>query len=304
MGRPVLMLLVANVLGGLTYPLQKMALLVLPPATVTALRSLLGIALMAAWLAARREPLWPFPRRETGRLALLGVLGTALPMLLGAEGVHLSTATNASLLILLEPMSIVLCARLLLGERMGPRRTLGLLLGLAGAVAVVTEGLTAGPTLLREEHLLGNALLALSGLLWGLYTPLMKPLAGHRDPVALAFGAVVFAFALFVPAALREAPEWKGGPGLAGALLATAALGVLGTFLGTVLWTAALRHVSANAVAPLILVQPVVSAAAGAVFLGERLTLQAAAGGAVVAAGVLVSLGGGERPGGGAASGA
>jgi drug/metabolite transporter (DMT)-like permease len=290
MGRPVLCLLLANVIGGLTYPWQKMALEGLPPATVTALRSLLSLVLMAGWLALRRERPWPFPRRETGRLALVGILGVALPMLLGAEGVHRSTATNASLLILLEPVSIVLFARLLLGERMGPRPSAGLVLGLAGAVVVVTEGLTAGPTLLRGEHLIGNVLLALSGILWGIYTPLMKPLAGHRDPVALTFGSMAFAMALFVPAALVEAPRWTAGPSLAKALLCTAALGLLGSFLGTVLWTAALRHVSANAVAPLIFLQPVVSAIAGALFLDETISVQAGIGGAIVAVGVLVGL--------------
>jgi len=291
MSRPVLLLLIANILGGITYPLQKGALEGLPPATVTALRSLLGICLMAGWLAARRASLWPFPARETGRLALVGLLATALPMLLGAAGVQLSTATNASLLILLEPVSIVLFARILLGERMGVRGTVGLVLGLVGAVAVVTEGITAGPTLLGGEHLLGNCLLALSGILWGLYTPLLKPIAGHRDPAALAFGAMVFALALMIPAALREGPVPGGAPHLARALLCTAALGVVGSFLGTVLWTAALGHCSASAVANLIFVQPVVAAAAGAVFLGERPTLQAAIGGAIVGAGVLVSLG-------------
>ena len=128
----------------------------LPPATMTCLRSLIGTALMGAWLLARREPPWPFERRETGRLALLGILGVAVPLLVGTEGIERSTSTNASILILLEIPAIVLFARLLLGERMGARQAGGLALGLSGALAVVTEGATAGPTLLRGEHLLGN----------------------------------------------------------------------------------------------------------------------------------------------------
>jgi len=292
MRRGLLLLALANVIGGFTYPLQKWALEGLPPATMTCLRSLLGTLLMGGWLLARREPLWPFERRETGRLALLGLLGIAVPLLVGTEGIERSTSANASILILLEIPSIVLFARILLGERMGARRSAGLALGLAGALAVVTEGATAGPTLLRGEHLLGNVLLAASGVLWGLYTPLMKPLAANRSPVALAFAAMAFALVLFVPAAAREAPRWEAGPRLGEALLCTAALGVFASFLGTVLWTASLRDVPASAVAHLILIQPVVGAGAGALFLGERLTAQAAVGGALVAAGVLVSLSG------------
>ncbi len=299
MRRPLLLLVGCNVIGGLTYPGQVLALRGLPPDTVTLLRSLLSLALMAAWLAARRERLWPFSRREAGRLALLGTAGLAAPMLLGIEGVARSTGTNASILILLEPVSIVLFARLLLGERMGARRATSLAIALAGAIVLATEGASAG-SLLGGEHLAGNLLLLLSGVLWGLYTPLMKPLAADRSPVALALGATLFAQALFLPAAARELRGWTPGPGLGAALLWTAVLGVFASFLGTVFWTAALRDVPAVAVAPMILIQPVVGAAAGALFLGERLSLQAGAGGVLVAAGVVVGLGaeaGGPGPG-------
>ncbi len=286
--------MVCNLIGGITYPLQKMALRGLPPVTVSALRSALGLALMAGWLAARGKRLWPFDARDQRLLGILGIFGMALPILAGAEGVQRSTSANASVLILLEPVSIVLFARLLLGERMGGRRAAGLALGLAGALAIVTEGFTAGPDLLGGEHLLGNGLLALSGILWGLYTPLMKPLTGRHDPVALALGAIAFSVLFFAGPAAGELRGFHPGPGLGEALLCTAALGVLGSFLGTVLWTAALKDIPANAVAPLILLQPVVGAGTGWLLLGERLTLQAALGGALVGAGVLLSLSGEE----------
>ncbi len=289
--RPLLFLLLANVLGGLTYPLQKAALAGLPPATVSLLRTVLGLALMAGWLAARREPPWPFPRAEARLLALAGLVAVGLPTLLGAEGVARSTATIGSLLSLLECVSIVLFARLLLGERLGARRAAALALGLAGAALVVAEGGGAGRDLVRGEHLAGNVLLALSGFLPGIYTPLLKPVAARRDATAIAFATLVVSLALYVPAAAAEAPRWRAGPDLGTALLCTAALGVLATFLGTLLWTAAIRHLPANAFAPLLLVQPVVGAGAGALFLGERLSVQAAVGGVVVAAGVVISLG-------------
>ena len=290
MRQSILLLVLANVLGGLTYPWQKMALRGLPEVTLTVLRSLLGLALMAAWLAARRGPLWPFERREAGRLALLGTAGMAVPLLLGTIGVGLSTAANGSILILLEPVAIVLFSRILLGERMGGPRALGLGLGFAGALLVVTEGATAGPSLLRGEHLAGNVLLALSGFLWGLYTPLMKPLAVRHPPVALAFGATVFGLLLLAPAALLESDRWRAGPDLGEALLWTAALGIFSSFLGIVFWTAALKDLPANAVAPTVLLQPLVGVAWGVLFLDERLTTQAGVGAVLVAAGVVVGL--------------
>ena len=296
MRRGILLLVFCNVVGGLTYSWQKTALAGLPPATMTCLRSLVGIALMALLLVARREPLWPFERRETGRLALLGSLGLAAPLLLGAEGVRLSTAANASILILLEPPSVVFFAWLLLRERVGARRSLGIGLGLAGALAVVTEGATNGVTLFRGEHFLGNVLLAASGILWGLYSPLTKPLVERRSAVATTMGAMVFAVLLFLPFVAVELSAWRPGPEFGRALTHTLLLGVVASFLGTVLWTFALRDLPAAAVAPLILIQPVVGAAAGMISHGERVSLQAAVGGALVAVGALVAETGSAKP--------
>lgn len=286
----MLFIILANVLGGLSYPWQKLSVRGLSPGAVTAIRCLIGLVLLGGLLLARREPLWPFSRRETGRLALLGILGFAVPLYLGTLGVHLSTSSNASILILLEPVSIVLFARLLLGERMGTRRVAALALGIAGALVVVTEGFTADQSLLRGDHLFGNILLALSGLLWGVYTPLMKPLAADRSPLVLTFGVLAFAGLVFVPASLLEPPVRGGGEHLVSSIAWTVVLGVFLTFLGTLLWNASLRGISANAVAPLILIQPVVAVVAGYLHLGERLTSQAALGGALVAAGVLLTL--------------
>jgi drug/metabolite transporter (DMT)-like permease len=290
MSRAMLFIILANVLGGLSYPWQKLSVRGISPGAVAAIRCIIGLVLLGGLMLARREPLWPFARRETGRLALLGTVGFAVPLYLGTIGVHKSTSSNASILILLEPVSIVLFARLLLGERMGTRRALALALGIAGALVVVTEGFTASLSLLRGDHFFGNVLLALSGLLWGLYTPLMKPIAADRSPLALTFGVLAFASLVFVPVALLEPPSPGASEHFASSLAWTVVLGVFLSFLGTLLWNSSLRGVSANAVATLILIQPVVAVVAGYLQLDERVTKQAALGGALVAAGVLLTL--------------
>jgi drug/metabolite transporter (DMT)-like permease len=293
MGRAILVLLLCNLLGGITYPLQDAALEGLPPATIAALRSLLALGCMAGWLRLRREAAWPFDRRECGRLALVGIAALALPLLLGVVGVRLSTAINGSLLILLEPVSILLFARVLLGDRIGGTRAAGVAVGLCGAVLVAVGG--AGGAGAGSDPFLGNVLLAASGILWGLYTPLVAPLAKRHGAVAIAFAATAFALLLFVPAALLETASWERGPRLLQALLFTAVLGVLSSFLGTVLWNLALRDVPSAVVAPFVLLQPAVGAVGGALFRGEEFTWQALAGGGIAAAGVVLVILGERR---------
>jgi drug/metabolite transporter (DMT)-like permease len=287
------MLLAANVLGGLTYPWQKMALRGLPPGTLALLRTVVGLGCMAGWLVWRRQLAWRWNRGETGRLALVGTLAFAAPQLLGIYGVRLSTAANASILVLLEPVSILIFSWWLLGDRIGGKRAAGVGLGMAGALLVVTEG--GGVSLLSSDLFRGNLLLLASGIAWGLWTPLMSPLAKKRGAVEITWASSVFAFVVFLPAALLETGEWRSGPDLLPSLGYAVVLGVLATFLGTVLWAYSLRHLPSPVVAPFVLLQPAVGSLAGVWLLDETLSGRAIAGAVVAAAGVLLVLSGEGR---------
>ncbi len=295
MARAVLMMLFCNVIGGLTYPWQKMALEGLPPATITALRSLLAIGCMAGWIVAKEGRLrWPWDRRATGRLAVVGTAGLAFPLMLGIWGLERSTAANASILILLEPVSILVFSHLLLRERVGGTRGAGVAIGIAGALCVVAEDLGSA-SLLGSGHFAGNLMLAASAVLWGVYSPVISPLAKKHSAVELAFATQVVAQVMFTPAAILESNRWVAGPHLGEALLYTAILGLLASFLGTVLWVRALRDLPASVVAPFVLLQPAIGAGAGVLLLDERLSNWALAGAALAACGVGLVLYGERR---------
>jgi drug/metabolite transporter (DMT)-like permease len=234
-----------------------------------------------------------FTPREHARLALLGTLGYALPLLLGIWGLHGSTSGNASILILLEPASIMLFSFLLLGERLRWLQGAGLLAGLAGALWIVVgdpgQGAALGE-LFSGRYLGGNAVLALHGVLWGLYSPLMIPLARRHRPSDVTFAGMLWGMALLVPAALLEAGRWHGGPTLTPALAWTLALGVVGSFGGTILWVESLRHLDGSTVAPFVFLQPLAGVLAGHLVLDERLSGAALAGGLLIGAGVLLVI--------------
>ncbi len=290
MFRAVILLLIANVVGGLTYPWQKAALRGLPPGTLALVRTLVGLACMAGWLAWKRELFWRWDRKETVRLALVGLLAYAAPQLLGILGVGLSTSGNASILILLEPVSILLFSWWLLGDRIGGRRAVGVGVGMAGALLVVTEG--GGVALLSSDLFRGNLLLAASGILWGLWTPLMSGLAKKHGAVENTLGSSLFALLLFTPWALFETGEWHGGADLVPSLGYALLLGVFASFLGTVFWAHSLKHLPSAVVAPFVLLQPAVGAFMGWWLLGETLSARALAGAALAGAGVLLVLAG------------
>jgi drug/metabolite transporter (DMT)-like permease len=223
------------------------------------------------------------------RVLVLGTVAFALPMWLGILGVELSSASNASILILLEPVTIVAIAWLVLGERIGATKLLGLVLGLAGALAIVLENASLG-ALVAGEGFLGNLVLALHGCLWGCYTPLALPLSRRHDSFDICLRATALSLLVLGPAALTEAGRWSDGPTLAPALAWTAGIGLFVSFGSTVLWVMALRHLPAASVAGFIFLQPLCGVLVGLSLLDERLSPAALLGSSLIMGGVALDV--------------
>jgi len=290
-------ILIGNVLGGVSYAWMKRAADGLPPCTIAFGRAAIGAACLGIWLLARPGARVEWSREDRRTILLTGVVACAVPLALGVVGTDLSTAANGSILILLEPVAIVAFARVLLGERMGRLRALGLAAGLAGGVIVALERREGAMSLFAGPHFVGNLALALSAVLWGLYTPLLTPVARRHAALPVTFAVTAVSAVALVPAALFESPRWEAGPALLPALGWTALMGVAISFLGTLLWTRALRDLPSGVIAPFIFLQPVVGVLVGVLWLHESVSSAAAAGGALVAAGVvLVILGEGGSP--------
>ena len=146
------------------------------------------------------------------------------------------------------------------GERLTPGQWVGLALALAGLAALVAPGVSAPP-------ILGSALMLTAGVAWGAYS-----LLGRRggDPIAVTadnfLRAVALALVMAVPAAAGAHP-------IAG--IAYAALsGAAASGLGYSIWYAALPGLSAAEGASVQLSVPVIAAIAGALFLGEPVSLR------------------------------
>src|SRR5688500_17452802 len=102
---PLAIGILANLIGGGTYLVAKIALVGFPPATVSLLRAL--IALPALFLFAPRGWRARATRADWVRMAIVGVFGLAAPHLVGSYGLRDTASLNAAILIGMEPISIV-----------------------------------------------------------------------------------------------------------------------------------------------------------------------------------------------------
>jgi len=282
----ILLLLAMNFVWGGSYAVIKWALQFMPPATLAMTRFLIGgVVLML--LVPRPAP--RISRRDWIGVALVGALGISLAFLLNFWGLQRTTATKAAIEITLEPIALVLLARLVLAETLRARTSLALAVSLAGTFLLLFAGkdpasvwkeLTAG------GELLGDLLVLASVNLGGVYTVLSKPVTGRIGPMWTTALSSLIGAILLAPASAWElfnghVIQWSIGLGVA--LLF---LGLVCTALGFALWNRVLVDLSAGDMAVTLNIQPLAGIIIGWLWLGETMTFGGYAGAALILAGV------------------
>ena len=280
--------IVANLVGGTSYVGTKIALTGLSETTVVVVRTIVALAVLLPLVGPRIGGLLRATGSDRRHLLAMGVLGYALPLVLGSYGLRRSTATNAALLIGTEPLSVVLLGAMVLGETLGRLRILALLFGLVGATIIVANGIPF-VGVRYAPHPVGDLLLVAHGVAWGIYTVAAKRLLARYDPLAVSAGSLLVGLPFLAALAGFEARTfaWDGAR-LVPALSAAVVLGLVVSAGMTVLWNVALRGLDASRMAGFIFLQPLSGVLFATAALGEPITVYALVGGALVLAGVYV----------------
>lgn len=248
-------------LWGVNFVVIDVGLDHFPPLLFCALRFLVA-AVPAIFLVGRPRVSW---RWVLGVGLALGVAKFGLLFIGMHEGMP---AGLSSLVLQVQAVFTALFAAVVLGERPGRRRLLGMAVALTGiGVAAVDEG-TSGP-------LLGFVLVIAAAAFWGVSNVLTRK-AAPPDPLSF----MVWVSAVPVLPLLGLSLMFEGAdPGLhALATLDRAGAGAvvyvawLSTVLGFGLWNFLLRTYDASAVAPFSLLVPVFGMSSAALVLGEGIS--------------------------------
>jgi len=193
----------------------------------------------------------------------------------------LTAGTGALILFGVVQLTMVIAA-VLAGERPHWSQWIGLAMASAGLVYLVFPGL-------RAPSLSGSLLMAVAGVMWGVYSLRGR---GARDPLQLNMSNFVRALPL---AAFISAVTLNHIYVTSTGLLLAFTSGAITSGLGYVLWYTALRNLSATRAAIVQLLVPVLAGAGGVAFLGETLSLRLVISGIVVLGGIALALTGGQR---------
>ena len=283
-----------NVLWGSQYAVVKVTLEELPPMLLGALRVVLATALLwpiVLWQLRRRGVKLAdvLPRGVAVRIGALGVVGVAGSYLLEYAGIHRTTSTDASLMIISEVLFTAILGRIFMGEHIGPWKRLSVLVGIAGVTVLVVGGATGGEGA-APEGVLGIPTRVLGDLLimGGLLCEALFSVAGasHTQrcpPLLVVAVANTGALAVFLPILAYTFATEGGMPhvslaGAAGVLY----LAVIGTVVCYGLWFMLLARAGAGLGAVSLFVQPLVGATLGLTVMAEPFTASVGMGGALV----------------------
>ncbi|MCC5862906.1 MAG: DMT family transporter [Gammaproteobacteria bacterium] len=279
-------LLAVPAIWGGTFIAGRIVATALPPATASVLRYLVASAALLAFVLIGRQRLPRLTLPQAGATLLLGATGVFAYNLFFMGALAELTASRTSLIIALNPIVTISVAALVFGDRLTPRRWLGVFIALFGVWIVVARGevLSSVTTAVgRGELLMFGGVCA-----WVTYT-----LLGRRVLTGLsAFAATTYA-ALWgtLLLALGAAPELRRvelaalDPAVIGSLVY---LGVVGTAIAFVWYYEAVRVLGTSIPIMFTNLVPVFGAAFGVILLGEPLLGSMLLGGAIAITGVMM----------------
>ncbi|MCA3554283.1 EamA family transporter [Aestuariivirga sp.] len=154
----------------------------MPPFQLAAMTFLVG-GLMGALT-------WPFRKgavsalRQGWQVWLLGVAGLFGYHVVYFSAIRAAPAVEVSLIAYLWPLFLVVFSAFLPGERLRPHHILGVVLGLLGAVLIITRGRGLS---LAEGFTKGHALAFLCSLIWSGYSVLSRRFGNVPTDVVAGF---------------------------------------------------------------------------------------------------------------------
>ena len=249
--------------------------LAVPPLAYAVLRSAVVLLALLPWLR-------PLPAQLLKVMAItFAVSGGSFALLFA--GLTMASPSASAVISLSGAPLTVLFAILILGEQVRWRRALGIALTFAGVLVAIADpsGWSAGGGLL---------LVFASSLVGALGSVFLKqlPLEPLRLQAWAAFGSTL----VLVPlSALMEQGQVTAGLEAGWRLGAAVAFSGLVVSLGAhTLYFRLLQQHDANLIAPLTLMTPVFTIAAGALITGDEIGPALVAGAAIAGSGVLVIL--------------
>ena len=258
---------IAAILWGTSFPATKWALPFFGDALLFGAVRLAIAAVMALGILLYLKRLdWSLYKNP-----LIWTLGftNALGIALQNYGLGLTTASKTVLLVDINVVYVAILSFWLFKERFGVSKTAGVIAGVVGVFFLTYNSDVA----LRQEQLLGDILVFLSGGFYAIFIVVMKKIVKDTHPFEASVAAIVTStIFLFIPCIVMI-PMGMMDPRIdANGIAPTLFLGLFCTTIAYYLWAYGLKRLSATASSVILLLEVLSGLILSIVLLGEGMT--------------------------------
>jgi len=268
--RTPLELLVLGAIWGSSFLFMRIAAKPFGAFALVDIRLALGAIILLPFLWRDRAQ---FTRAMWPKLAIIGVINSAIPFLLFAWAAQRSPAAIGAICNAMTVLFAALIGFMFFGEKIGARRAIALLVGFAGVVVLATSkagGLSVGMAVVAGSS---------AALLYGVGVNLVRRHMAGLPPAAAAAATLSCAALVVAPFA---ATHWPDHPIAPIAWASAIAIGIVCTGYAFLLYYRLIQRIGPARAATVTYLVPLFGAAFAWMFLGEPVTP------AMLGAGVLI----------------
>ena len=229
----------------------------LSPGVVSFGRVALGAAALAMFPKARRR----IEREDWSRIAVVAVMGNAVPALLYASAETTLDSAVAGMITSAVPIISLVIASILMRSLPGPALAVGVVVGFVGIAMMATPSLVG---VSADPRGVGLVFLAILG--YGVSGNILVPLQQRYGGAAVTLWALTISSALLLPVAVTSLDDTEF---TALSVTAVVILGVIGTGVVRALSTTLAGRVGATRMATTTYLIPITAIVLGVVFRGE-----------------------------------
>jgi len=280
---PLLAITLTAVIWGLSFLSIKVAVAVIPPMTLALLRFVMASVILLAMLKIL-EPGTRINKKDLPALAVAGFIGITVYFFFENNGVRLTTASVASIIIATIPIMSLLADFIFFRSPLTRFRIGCVLVSVLGIYLVVGANI-AGPA--GRGNLAGNLLMIGAAVCWVTYSIVTRPLGKKYSQLAIVTYQTLFGTLSLIPLSLLERGGWQAVSGTV--LLNVAYLGLFCSALGYYLYVYSLEKLGIGTVSLFINLIPVVTVISSYFILSETISPSQLAGGGLIVASVYLA---------------
>jgi len=257
---------IAGFLWGTSFPAIKIGLQYMDAYTFAFLRFLVASLVMLSVALLTKNFSFHFDKK---RLILFLGVANGLAYLLQYIGMVFTTASKSSLFINLSAVWVALLSPLLLKERLGSKKILGVTASLLGVLLMTTN---LDFSSLSQGAVTGDLLVIGAGIVWAFFMIYNKPLVNDsKNLVQSMLWLLLFTLLPLLPLASFSVGNFVSLP--LDAWLAIFYTAIFCWVIPYYLWLKGLKHISAVTSSVVLLTEVIVAVAISTLALGEVLTI-------------------------------